>query len=117
MVVADFVRCLRMPVAASRRTGSCPPLRVGPRYLCVTSLFIRMSSPECSVLSQGAPAAVGGRSEHSEIARDLRCCLSPFYEAAGVADSAVGDDPRATSQTLAASRHLVIDSMTRSRLI
>ncbi len=98
VVVADFFRCLRIPSAAPRRTGSCPTLlRVDPRYLCVTSLFIRTSSLECSALSQGAR----GRSEHSEIARDLRCCLSTFYEAAGIADSAVSDDLRPPTEILA----------------
>jgi hypothetical protein len=101
VVVAEFFRWLHMPFAAPRRTGSCPTLfRVGPRYLCLTSLFIRISSPECSVLSQGARAAVEGRSKHSEIARDLRCCLSTFYESAGVADLAVVNSPRAAAPTL-----------------
>ena len=40
-------------------------------------------------------------SGHSEVERDLGRCLAAFDESAGVANLAVGDDPRTTAQILA----------------
>jgi hypothetical protein len=51
--------------------------------------------------SQSARSAVEGSSGHTEVERDLGRHLSAFDKPTGVADLAVGDDPRATAKILA----------------